>query len=218
MSGQQVGVNPAEANAGGQQVVAGAEQFAGLSTDFQNAVSGAQTSAVEQPCAAGYGPFGERYVSALTQVMYHAGALGGNAQAGAAYAVDTDQTNTGGYVATGLVTGDSAAATAATVPADQTLLQRLRMLDGQIDAGNLDATSLHDELRVRDDTGAWRLRTINEIDDTAVATDEAGDTLESLGFDIDGDGVATGYPGPSTSDVPPAARTTTPIATRMNLP
>jgi hypothetical protein len=85
--------DPDGGHSSGQQVSSLAEQFRGITTAFQGAVSSGAATAVEVPAQSGFGPFGEIYVKAMLDVEQHAGCLGNGGQNAATLGVQTDQTS-----------------------------------------------------------------------------------------------------------------------------
>ncbi|GLZ76494.1 hypothetical protein Afil01_13010 [Actinorhabdospora filicis] len=87
----EVGVNPNEAAAAGASTSAAAEGFKGLAESFRTMVGIAEKASGKDPGVdGGYAPFGEKWVSALTEVEHHGVSVGDNTVGGAGKGVQTD--------------------------------------------------------------------------------------------------------------------------------
>lgn len=93
-----VGMNPNQANAGGNETMTLAESYGSLRGDLMGTLEGCIAAAGEPEVTGGYEGFGEKWSTDLAKTADHGESVGGNAKITVTDGTATDQDNLGGYL------------------------------------------------------------------------------------------------------------------------
>jgi hypothetical protein len=93
-----VGMNPNQANAGGNETMTLAESYGSLRGDLMGTLEGCIAAAGEPEVTGGYEDFGEKWSTDLAKTAEHGERVGGNTKITVTDGVTTDQENYYGFL------------------------------------------------------------------------------------------------------------------------